>query len=235
MRRGAERLIVALDVPSVEEARALAAAVGDAAGVWKIGLELLYAGGAGLAGELAAQGGKVFIDAKLLDTPNTVERATANIAGMGAAFLTVHGHDIKTMEAAMRGRGTNDLKLLAVTVLTSLDADDLKQQGSALGPAELVLHRARLRQQVGFDGVIASAREAAVIREAAGRDFLIVTPGIRPAGTPADDQARVMTPRQAIAAGADYLVVGRPVTRAPDPRAAALAIGEEIEAALAAA
>lgn len=234
MRRGAERLIVALDVPSVEEARALAAAVGDAAGVWKIGLELLYAGGAGLAGELAAQGGKVFIDAKLLDTPNTVERATANIADMGAAFLTVHGHDIKTMEAAMRGRGTNDLKLLAVTVLTSLDADDLKQQGSALGPAELVLHRARLRQQVGFDGVIASAREAAAIREAAGRDFLIVTPGIRPAGTPADDQARVMTPRQAIAAGADYLVVGRPVTRAPDPRAAALAIGEEIEAALAA-
>jgi orotidine-5'-phosphate decarboxylase len=230
--RGTDRLVVALDVPSVDEARFLIEWIGDTAGVWKIGLELLYAGGAELARELASQGKQVFIDAKLLDIPNTVERATANIVDMGAAFLTVHGHDIKTMEAAMKGRGDSGLKLLAVTVLTSLDADDLKQQGSAMGPAELVLHRARLRQEVGFDGVIASGHEAAAIREATGTDFLIVTPGIRPAGAEAGDQARVMTPAKAIAAGADYLVVGRPITRAEDPSAAARAIAEEIESAL---
>lgn len=231
--RGADRLIVALDVPSVGDARALVSAIGDAAGVWKIGLELLYSGGADLARDLADQGRQVFIDAKLLDIPNTVERATASIAEMGAAFLTVHGHDVKTMEAAMRGRGGNDLRLLAVTVLTSLDESDLKQQGSALDPAELVLHRARLRQQVGFDGVIASGHEAAAIRRATGSDFLIITPGIRPAGADAGDQARVMTPARAIASGADYLVVGRPITQAGDPRAAARAIADEIETALA--
>jgi len=229
---GAERLIVALDVSSVDQARDLVAKIGDAAGVWKIGLELLYSGGAELARELASEGRQVFIDAKLLDIPNTVERATASIADMGARFLTVHGHDIKTMQAAMTGRGFSDLKLLAVTVLTSLDKQDLEQQGSTMDPAELVLHRARLRQQVGFDGVIASGHEAAAIREATGRDFLIVTPGIRPAGAEAGDQARVMTPGRAIAAGADYLVVGRPITRADDPRAAAQAIADEIAAAL---
>lgn len=230
--KGADRLIVALDVPSVDEARELVARIGDAAGVWKIGLELLYSGGADLARELAREGREVFIDAKLLDIPNTVERATASIAAMGATFLTVHGHDVKTMQAAMTGRGFTGLKLLAVTVLTSLDADDLKQQGSALDAAELVLHRARLRQQVGFDGVIASGHEAAAIRQATGSDFLIITPGIRPAGAEAGDQARVMTPAKAIASGADYLVVGRPITQAPDPRAAAQAIADEIEAAL---
>ncbi|MGI9387075.1 MAG: orotidine-5'-phosphate decarboxylase, partial [Methyloligellaceae bacterium] len=201
------------------------------AGVWKIGLELLFAGGADLARELAQNGQKVFVDAKLLDIPNTVERATANIAAMGAAFLTVHGHDIKTMKAAMRGRGGHDLKLLSVTVLTSLDTDDLEQQGSHMGPAELVLHRAKLRQEAGFDGVIASGQEAAQIRKATGSDFLIVTPGIRPSGSEIGDQARVMTPAKAIAAGADYLVVGRPITEAEDPAAAAAAIVAEIETA----
>lgn len=230
--KGTDRIIVALDVPSVDEARQLVNRIGDAAGVWKIGLELLYSGGADLARELAVQGKQVFIDAKLLDIPNTVERATASIAEMGATFLTVHGHDTKTMQAAMTGRGFTGLKLLAVTVLTSLDEADLRQQGSNMSPADLVLHRARLRQQVGFDGVIASGHEAAAIREATGSDFLIITPGIRPAGTEAGDQARVMTPAKAIAAGADYLVVGRPITQSADPRAAALAIGEEIDAAL---
>ena len=228
-----ERLIVALDVKAPDEARELTAMIGGNASVWKIGLELLFAGGAELARELSAQGYKVFVDAKLLDIPHTVERATANIAAMGAAFLTVHGHDIKTMEAAMKGRGTSDLKLLAVTVLTSLDKSDLEQQGSAMTPAELVLHRAQLRREAGFDGVIASGHEAASIREATGDDFLIVTPGIRPAGADADDQARVMTPAEAIRAGADYLVVGRPITQAEDPGAAARAIVKEIEQALA--
>jgi len=228
---GAERLIVALDVATPEEARDLVAQIGDSAGVWKIGLELLFAGGAELARELASEGRHVFIDAKLLDIPHTVERATANIANMGAAFLTVHGHDTKTMQAAMKGRGSSPLKLLSVTVLTSLDEADLQQQGSTMSSAELVLHRARLRREAGFDGVIASGHEAAEIRSATGSDFLIVTPGIRPAGAETADQARVMTPAKAIAAGADYLVVGRPVTRAADPRAAAASIVEEIEAA----
>jgi len=207
--KASERLIVALDVPTPEDAAELIAKIGDNAGVWKIGLELLFAGGAELARSLSDQGQKVFVDAKLLDIPHTVERATANIAALGASFLTVHGHDIKTMEAAMKGRGSSDLKLLAVTVLTSLDKPDLEQQGSAMTPAELVLHRAQLRREAGFDGVIASGQEAAAIREATGDDFLIVTPGIRPAGADAGDQARVMTPARAIAAGADYLVVGR--------------------------
>lgn len=227
-----ERLIVALDVPTPEEASELIAKIGENAGVWKIGLELLFAGGGELARKLSDQGKKVFVDAKLLDIPHTVERATANIAALGAAFLTVHGHDIKTMEAAIEGRGTSDLRLLAVTVLTSLDKSDLEQQGSAMTPAELVLHRAQLRREAGFDGVIASGQEADAIREATGDDFLIVTPGIRPAGAAIGDQARVMTPAKAISAGADYLVVGRPITQAEDPGAAARAIVEEIEQAL---
>jgi len=230
--KAGERLIVALDVPTPDEARAFISKIGEHAGVWKIGLELLFAGGAELAAALSAQGQKVFVDAKLLDIPHTIERATANIADMGAAFLTVHGHDMKTMEAAMNGRGTSDLKLLAVTVLTSLDKADLEQQGSMMTTDELVLHRANLRREAGFDGVIASGHEAAAIREATGDDFLIVTPGIRPAGTDAGDQARVMTPSRAIQAGADYLVVGRPILQAKDPAAAARAIVEEIGRAL---
>jgi orotidine-5'-phosphate decarboxylase len=229
---GSDRLIVALDVPTTDDARDLIGRIGGNAGVYKIGLELLFAGGMELARELVGQGKQVFIDAKLLDIPNTVERATAGIAATGAAFLTVHGHDIKTMEAAMRGRAGHELKLLAVTVLTSLDRADLEQQGSIMTPEELVLHRARLRHEAGFDGIIASGREAAAVREAIRDDFLIVTPGIRPAGTDAGDQARVTTPARAIAAGADYLVVGRPIIQAEDPQAAAAAIALEIEAAL---
>jgi orotidine-5'-phosphate decarboxylase len=229
-----DRLIVALDVPTPDDALTLISRIGDHAGVYKIGLELLFTGGMELARELVEQGKKVFIDAKLLDIPNTVERATANIAATGATFLTVHGHDIKTMEAAMRGREGHDLKLLAVTVLTSLDERDLKQQGSTMSPNELVLHRARLRHDAGFDGIIASGHEAAAVRAAISGDFLIVTPGIRPAGVAAGDQTRVMAPEKAITAGADYLVVGRPITQADDPGAAAAAIVEEIEAALSA-
>ena len=228
MTSARDRLIVALDVSSVEEARALIVGLGDSVGVYKIGLELLFAGGFALAGELAREGHAVFIDAKLLDIEATVERATAAVARTGARFLTVHAVDRKALQAAVRGRGDSALKLLGVTVLTNLGAADLVQQGIHHPPAELVLHRAMLAKEAGFDGVIASGQEAAAIRKAAGAGFLIVTPGIRPQGFEAQDQARTVTPAEAIAAGADYLVVGRPITRAPDPRAAALAIVEEI-------
>jgi orotidine-5'-phosphate decarboxylase len=225
-----DRLIVALDVPSVAEARALVARLGDSVTFYKIGLELVMAGGLELARELAASGTQVFLDMKLLDIPNTVERATANAAALGATFLTIHGHDTKTVKAALAGRSGSPLKLLGVTVLTSLDAADLAEQGHARTPAELVAERARLMQAAGGDGVVASGQEAAAIRKQAGKSFLIVTPGIRMAGGASGDQARVTTPAMAIAAGADYLVVGRPITAAPNPRAAAEAFVGDIKA-----
>jgi orotidine-5'-phosphate decarboxylase len=230
--RARDRLVVALDVPGVAEARKLIDALQDSVGVYKIGLELLFAGGMALASELAARGRRVFIDAKLLDIEATVERATVAIARTGAEFLTVHAVDRKTLDAAVRGRGDSGLKLLGVTVLTNLGPADLVQQGTDIPPDELVLHRAQLAREAGFDGVVASGLEAAAIRKVAGTGFLIVTPGIRPQGGAAQDQARVMTPAHAIAAGADYLVVGRPITAASDPRAAAQAIVVEIESAL---
>lgn len=232
MTDGRQRLIVALDVGSVEEARALIARLGDSVGVYKIGLELLFAGGFALASELAVKGHAVFFDAKLLDIETTVERATAAIAKTGAHFLTVHALDRKTLDAAVRGRGKSGPKLLGVTVLTNLGSADLVQQGTDQAAAELVLRRATLAQEAGFDGVIASAQEAAAIRKKAGAGFLIVTPGIRPRALEVNDQARTMTPAEAIAAGADYLVIGRPITRAADPRAAAQAIAEDIARAL---
>jgi orotidine-5'-phosphate decarboxylase len=233
MIRAHDRIIVALDVPNVAEAEALVEALGDHVGVYKIGLELLFAGGFDLACKLAGNGRNVFIDAKLLDIETTVERATAVIAESGARFLTLHALDPKTLEAAVRGRGDADLKLLGVTVLTNLTQADLVQQGVDHKLAEVVKHRAMTAKEAGLDGIVASGQEAANVRQAMGRDFLIVTPGIRPAGSAAQDQARAMTPAAAIAAGADYLVVGRPITRAPDPAAAADAIAAEVDAALA--
>ena len=232
MTEAGRRLIVALDVPSVEEARALVDRLGDSVGVYKIGLELLFSGGFALAEELAGKGHSVFVDAKLLDIEATVERGTAAIARTGAKFLTVHALDKKTLEAAVRGRGDSALKLLGVTVLTNLSASDLVQQGIDHPLEEVVLHRAKLAKETGFDGVIASGHEAASIRKTTGADFLIVTPGVRPQGAPAQDQARAVTPTKAIAAGADYLVVGRPITRADNPRTVAEAIVAEIAAAL---
>lgn len=227
-----DRLIVALDVPNVEEAQSLIAALGDGAGVYKIGLELLFAGGFQLARELARDGRAVFVDAKLSDIETTVERATAAIARTGASFLTVHALDGKTLAAAVRGRGDSALKLLGVTVLTNLAPADLIEQGIDHPLPEIVLHRAALAKTAGFDGVIASGKEAAGIRRALGPDFLIVTPGVRPSGSAAQDQTRAVSPKEAILAGADYLVVGRPITRAEDPSAAANAIVGEIAAAL---
>ena len=227
-----DRLIVALDLATLAAARAMIKALGPEVSFYKVGLELVMQGGLDLVREIAKAGGNVFLDMKLLDIGNTVERATANAAETGARFLTVHGHDTKTMKAAVAGRGRSQMKLLAVTVLTSLTAEDLREQGvSSLGPADLVLHRARLARDSGFDGVIASGQEAARVRSALGPGFLIVTPGIRPAGGAAGDQKRITTPADAIRAGADHLVVGRPITEAPDPAAAARAILAEIAAA----
>jgi orotidine-5'-phosphate decarboxylase len=227
-----DRLIVALDVPKLEEAKALIEALGDDVGVYKIGLELLFSGGFELAQELASRGRSVFVDAKLLDIEATVERATAAISRMGVAFLTVHALDAKTLDAAVRGRAGTKLKLLGVTVLTNLARDDLKEQGVDRDPQELAIYRAMLAQEAGFDGVVASGQEAAALRQALGPGRLIVTPGVRPQGSDTQDQARAVTPGSAIEAGADYLVVGRPITRAADPRAAAQAIVAEIAATL---
>lgn len=223
------RLFVALDVPTVERARALVERLGSDVVCYKVGLELLFGGGLAFARELASAGKHVFLDMKLLDIPNTVEKATANIAGLGLGYLTVHATDRKTLDAAVKGRGGSSLKLLGVTVLTSLDAKDLREQGIAgLDATALVVHRAKLAKAAGFDGVIASGQEAGAVRAAVGPDFLIVTPGIRLIEGADADQARVLTPAKAIAAGASHLVVGRPITEATDPAAVARRIVADI-------
>lgn len=232
LERARNKLIVALDVPTVAEAEALVDTLGDSVTVFKIGLELVMAGGLDLARRLVDRGSQVFLDMKFLDIGHTVERAVANAAELGVTYLTVHGVDAKTLEAAVAGRADSAMKLLAVTVLTNLTADDLEVQGNRMGPAELVIHRARLAQACGADGVIASGQEAAMVRDAAGSDFLIVTPGIRLPGGALDDQQRVMTPDNAIAAGADLIVVGRPITQADDPAEAARTFVAHIGAAL---
>ncbi len=228
-----DRLIVALDVSDAREAERIVERIGDAAGFYKIGLELAYGGeGLGLVGRLAAAGLRVFLDLKLHDIPNTVERGTAQAARLGAAFLTVHGYP-QTMRAAVAGAKGSGLRVLAVTVLTSCDDADLIEAGYRFGVVELVRRRAEQARALGIDGLVASAAEASGIRQAVGEVMVVVTPGIRPAGAAVGDQKRVATPAGAIAAGADYLVVGRPVTGAADPRAAALAIVAEIAAAAA--
>ncbi|MDR3407482.1 MAG: orotidine-5'-phosphate decarboxylase [Methylovirgula sp.] len=230
-----DRLIVALDFPEVAQARALVATLGDRVSFYKIGLELAYGGtaadnGFALADELAAQGKKIFLDLKLHDIPNTVQRATAQIARRGVDFLTVHAFP-QTMAAAKAGAAGSHLKLLAVTVLTSYDDDDLEAAGYRFPVRDLVPHRAQQAKALGIDGLVAAASEAAELRRAVGPKMILVTPGIRPAGGAAGDQKRVATPAAAIAAGADYLVVGRPITEAADPRAAAEAIQHEIATA----
>ncbi len=226
-----DRLIVALDLPTVAAAEDMVARIGPAASFYKIGLQLLFAGGIDLVRRLTADGKQVFIDAKFLDIPETVRKAVESVARLGATFLTVHA-DPKTCRAAIEGRGDAPLKLLFVTLLTSVEETDLRAAGIVRALPDLVLDRAGIVLEAGGDGVIAAGTEAAAIRARAGDRLLIVTPGIRPAGVAAQDQKRVATPTGAIAAGADHLVVGRPVTEAADPRAAAAAIVAEIEAAL---
>lgn len=228
-----DRLILALDVPSVSEAQRLLSQLEDGVRFVKIGLELYTAAGPEIVRRLTEQGKKVFLDLKFLDIEETVRRATARVAEMGVDFLTVHANR-KALRAAIQGRkesGNSNLKLLAVTVLTNFDANDLRDMGIQWNVADLVAARAKLAAEAGLDGVVASGEEPAAIRQKVGKDFLIVTPGIRPAGKGKNEHARVSTPSSAIKAGADYLVVGRPIRDAAEPRAAADAIVAEMQTA----
>jgi orotidine-5'-phosphate decarboxylase len=223
----AERLIVALDVSTPSEARALVERLGDAARFYKIGLELFMAGGYfELVDWLAASGNRVFVDLKFFDVPQTVRRAVANLRGRGVSFATVHGNQAM-MEAAAKEKG--EVKILAVTVLTSLDRGDLDDLGFSCDLERLVLSRARRAIEAGCDGVVSSGLEAARLKAEFKDRLLVVTPGIRPVDNrPADDQKRTVDVAQAFAAGADYIVVGRPIRHAADPRAAAAAIQDTI-------
>ena len=223
-----DRLIVALDVASVEAARDLIGRIGDAATFYKIGYQLAYAGGLDLTGALVSAGKKVFLDLKLHDIGNTVEKGVISVARSGATFLTVHAYP-QTMKAAVAGKGSSSLRILAVTVLTSYNDNDLAEAGYRSSVRELAARRAQQAKDTGIDGLVCSPEEASALRAVVGSDTLLVTPGIRPAGSASGDQKRIMTPARAIAAGADYLVVGRPITEAADPKAAAAAIVTEIE------
>ncbi|WGR94641.1 orotidine-5'-phosphate decarboxylase [Bradyrhizobium sp. ISRA443] len=227
-----DRLIVALDLPSVAAAEAMIEKLDDSVAFYKIGYQLAYAGGLPLAKQLANSGKKVFIDLKLHDIGNTVARGVESIASLGATFLTVHAYP-QTMKAAVEARAGSGLKILAVTVLTSYDDNDLHAAGYRLNVSDLVEARARQAQALGVDGLVSSPEEAAALRKIVGPQMHLVTPGIRPAGSATGDQKRIMTPARAIAAGADYLVVGRPVMEAADPKAAAEAIQAEIAQAIA--
>ena len=228
METAKDRLIVALDVPSVVAAETLVERLGDAVSFYKIGYQLGYAGGLAFAEVLVRSGKKVFLDLKLHDIGNTVAHGVESVSRLGATFLTVHAYP-QTMKAAVKARG-NGLKVLGVTVLTSYDDNDLEDAGYTGNVSDLVAKRAAQAREIGMDGIVCSAEEAARLRPIVG-SLSLVTPGIRPAGADAGDQKRVMTPAKAIAAGANYLVVGRPIVEAPDPKAAAQAIVVEIAAA----
>jgi orotidine-5'-phosphate decarboxylase len=223
-----DRLILALDVPSAAEAERLMEQVQDQISFVKVGLELFTAAGPEFVQRLLGKGKRVFLDLKFLDIEETVRRATERVAAMGVEFLTVHANR-KALNAAVKGRGSSSLKLLAVTVLTNFDSNDLRDMGIQRSVQELVMARALLAAEVGCDGVVASGEEPGVLRPKVGPRFLIVTPGVRPAGRDADDHARATTPTQTIAAGADYLVVGRPIRSAANPAVAAAAILAEMQ------
>jgi orotidine-5'-phosphate decarboxylase len=222
-----DRLIVGLDLPSVEAAEAMVARLGDSVTFYKIGYQLSFAGGLPLVRKLADKGKKVFIDLKLHDIGNTVARGVESIAKLGATFLTVHAYP-QTMKAAAEARAGTDLKILAVTVLTSYDDGDLHAAGYRFGVSDLVEARAQQAQVLGIDGLVCSPEEAGALRRVVGHQMRLVTPGIRPAGSATGDQKRIMTPARAITAGADYLVVARPILESADPKAAAEAIQAEI-------
>jgi orotidine-5'-phosphate decarboxylase len=222
-----ERLIVALDLPSVEAAETLVTRLGEAVSFYKIGYQLAFAGGLPLAAKLIATGKQVFLDLKLHDIGNTVQKGVESVAQMGATFLTVHGYP-QTMKAAVEGKRGSTLRLLAVTVLTSYDDADLAAAGYAKGVAALAALRANQAREAGIDGLVCSAEEATNLRKIVGPGMALVTPGIRPLGSATGDQKRIMSPARAIRSGADYLVVGRPITQAADPKQAAEAILAEI-------
>lgn len=224
-------IIVALDVDSAAEARKLVAALGDSVGFYKVGLELYASAGMDFVRELKRDGHRVFLDLKLYDIGETVRRAVAQVARADVDFLTIHGMR-QAMQAAVSGRGDASLKLLAVTVLTSVDDRDLEQDGYSKGAAELVDLRVRNAMADGMDGIVCSPVEAARVRSIAGLGPILVTPGVRSAGAATGDQKRIATPAQAIADGADYLVIGRQITRAADPRSEARRILAEIDEAV---
>jgi orotidine-5'-phosphate decarboxylase len=228
------KLIIALDMPDAGAAYEFCHGLDLPRAVYKIGLELLFAGGIDLVRKLAAEGFSIFVDAKLFDIGNTVERATAQLANLGAKFLTVHAQDRPTLQAAVRGRKGSSMRLLGVTLLTSTKPDSLSEQGIQMSAADLVLHRASFAAEAGCDGVIASPLEAQRLKARFGNRLEVVCPGIRPASgsIAGDDQARAATPREAILAGADYIVIGRPILRADEPVAASRAILAEMAAAL---
>lgn len=234
------KLIVALDFPLAHDAIEAAEKLRGHVGVFKVGSELFSAAGPGLVRQLVTGGDKVFLDLKFNDIPNTVKSAAREAAKLGVSMFTVHSNGgRKMMEAALEGArigagssGNQTPLILAVTVLTSLATEDLAEIGFRGNPEETVVRLARLAQAAGIDGVVASPMEISAIRQSCGPQFVIVTPGIRPAQSRADDQARVATPSSAIAAGANYLVVGRPITQAPDPTAAADAMVDQMKEAL---
>lgn len=226
------RLIIPLDLPTTTEAELMVERLGDAISFYKIGLQLLASGGMSLARDLSRRGLNVFLDWKLHDIGATVEKATAAIVAGGACnLLTVHAEP-QVMAAAVRGRGgAREVKIVGVTVLTSLSEEDLKALGYGLTVRDLVERRIRQALDAGLDGVVASPHEAALARAIGGPDFLVVTPGVRPGWASADDQARAATPAEALSGGASHLVCGRPITAAADPRAAALAVVKEMAGA----
>lgn len=221
-----DRLIVALDIPEVTRAEAMVERLGDTVSFYKIGYQLAFAGGLPFAAALARHK-RVFLDMKLHDIGNTVSKGVEAVARLGVTFLTVHAFP-QTMRAAVEARAGSNLRILAVTVLTSYDDIDLAESGYAMGVDALVARRAQQAQEIGVDGLVCSAEEASPLRLVVGSDMLLVTPGIRPEGAAHADQKRVMTPAQAIGATADYLVVGRPITAASDPKASVEAIVAEM-------
>ena len=231
---GRERLIVALDAPNADQARALVRELGESVSFYKVGKELFTSVGPSIVRELVSGGKKVFLDLKFHDIPNTVAGAVRSAASLGVSLLTVHAAGgSRMLQAAAEAAAQSEAKptVLAVTVLTSLSDPDLEETGVPGGVPAQVLRLATLALRAGCGGIVASAQEAARLRQKLGADFTLVTPGIRPAGAAAADQLRIVTPEAAIRAGADYLVVGRPITEAADPAQAARAIIQQIELA----
>ena len=226
-----DRLIVGLDVPTIAEASAITRQLGDDVLFYKIGYQLVFAGGLDFAKELIQEGKKVFLDMKLLDIDNTIAHGVENVAKLGVSMLTLHAYP-KAMRAAVEAAKGSDLTLLGVTVLTSMDEADVREAGYGLTPKELVYKRAAQAREAQMGGIVCSAEEASAVREILGSDMAIVTPGIRPAGAEKGDQKRVMTPADALKAGSTHLVVARPIVKAADPLLAAKAILNEMNEAL---
>ena len=231
MGKAKDRLIVGLDVPTVDRAAAIVHQLGDAVDFYKIGYQLVFAGGLEFAREIIADGKRVFLDMKLLDIDNTVARGVENVARMNVSMLTIHAYP-KAMRAAVEAARGSDLCLLGVTVLTSMDAADLTEAGYDSDPQTLVAQRARQATAAGMGGIVCSAAEAAAVRVIVGPDMAVVTPGIRPKGADHGDQKRVVTPGDALRSGASHLVVARPIVAADDPRRAADTILTEMDQAL---